>query len=340
MLISSEILIGSHKIATSLVIAALSLLYWIFIVWYEGRKDGFESDKVLDLAAASIINGFLLFYVYSLLYKHRVIYNPASIIFKFDYELGAGLLAFIGSLLPVIVLSKKWSWSKYRLFDIYAMAYSLFIFLFSLGRYAVNSDTTFLILAALILPFYLLVLRFRGYRYPSGVMFSLFTLFLVVFGVLMLKRNGYLPIYGTLLTLSVVNLFFRSRCSMNKRNLPAEFIKVLKSKLLARDKNLKDSQQLLVKEDPYLQPDRASGNSEEMDEAILEDYQKTINDAESGIAVRLRTQVKRALAAIRIGNYGVCEICKKPIDKARLQAYPEATTCIECASKKVESADE
>ena len=121
---------------------------------------------------------------------------------------------------------------------------------------------------------------------------------------------------------------------MNKRNLPAEFINALKSKLQAKDKNLKDSQQLLVKEDPYMQEDRATGNSEEMDEAILEDYQKSINDAETNIVKRLRIQVKKALAAIKIGKYGICEICGNPIDKARLRAYPEATTCIDCANKK------
>lgn len=334
MLIPPEILIDGHKVTTQLIVIVLGLLYWVFIVWYEGRKDGFESDKVLDLAAASIITGLLFFYLYNLLYQHRVIYNPASPILKPDYGLIAGLLAFIGSLLPVLILSNRWSWSKYRLLDIYAMAYSLFIFLFGLGRFLIYLDIKFLGLSALILPFYMLILRYRGYKYPSGVMFSFFTVFLGVFGIAALRKNGYLPIYGILFALGVANLFFRSRSSMTKRNLPAEFINALKSRLQAKDKNLKDSQQLLIKEDPYLQGDRATGNSEEMDEAILEDYQKSINDAEMSIVKRLRIQVKKALAAIKIGRYGVCEICGNPIDRARLQAYPEATTCIECASKK------
>jgi len=127
---------------------------------------------------------------------------------------------------------------------------------------------------------------------------------------------------------------------MYKRNLPAEFINKLKSKLMTRDKELKESQKVLIKEDPYLQQDRAEGNSESMDEAILEDYQKSVNDAEVSIVKRLRFQVKKALAAIKIGRYGICEICGVPIDKARLKAYPEATTCIECSKKKSEAANE
>ena len=340
MQIPSEILIGNNKIASLLVIALLGLLYWIFIVWYEGRKDGFESDKILDLALSSILIGFLFFYIYNLIYKQQSIYNPNSFILKFDYELTSGLLSFLGSLVPLMFFSKKWNWSKYRLLDIYAMAYSLFIFLFSLGRFLVYLDLIFLLLALLILLLYLWVLRFRGYKYASGVMFSLFMLFLIAFGYVFLRKSGYLLIYGLLFILSMFNVFFRSRKSMYKRNLPIEFINKLKSKLMTRDKELKDSQQVLIKEDPYLQQGRAEGNSESMDEAILEDYQKSVNDAEVGIVKRLRLQVKKALAAIKIGRYGICEICGMPIDKARLKAYPEATTCIECSSKKSEATNE
>jgi DnaK suppressor protein len=59
-----------------------------------------------------------------------------------------------------------------------------------------------------------------------------------------------------------------------------------------------------------------------------------------GIVRRLRVQVKRALAAIKLGKYGTCEVCGLPIDPARLRVYPEATTCIECSTKISEAGDE
>ncbi len=31
------------------------------------------------------------------------------------------------------------------------------------------------------------------------------------------------------------------------------------------------------------------------------------------------------------GNYGVCQVCDRPIAPARLEARPEARTCIDCA---------
>jgi DnaK suppressor protein len=340
MIIPPEVIIGNQKLPTLLIVCLFGFLYWVFIVWYEGRKDGFDSEKTLDLAFSSMITGFLAFFLFSSAYNHALIYSPESLFFRVDYELSAGLVSFLGTLLPVLFLSKKWNWSKYRLLDIYAMASALFIFFFGIGRFLVYGDLEFLALSSLILPFYLLVLRFRGYRFSSGVIFSFFVFFLVAFGLIMLRRSGYLLIYGSLFILSIANLFFRRKRSVYKRNLPAELIASIKSKLLAKDKGLKESQQQLIKEDPYLQEDRATANSESMDEAILEDYQKTVTDAEMGIVRRLRVQVKRALAAIKLGKYGTCEVCGLPIDPARLRVYPEATTCIECSTKISEAGDE
>src|SRR3989344_3154926 len=40
-------------------------------------------------------------------------------------------------------------------------------------------------------------------------------------------------------------------------------------------------------------------------------------------------EVKDALKRIEEGNYGVCSICGKAIESARLEANPAATTCVE-----------
>lgn len=43
-------------------------------------------------------------------------------------------------------------------------------------------------------------------------------------------------------------------------------------------------------------------------------------------------QVEAALRKIDKGTYGVCESCRKPIAKARLEALPFARYCISCQS--------
>jgi DnaK suppressor protein len=42
-------------------------------------------------------------------------------------------------------------------------------------------------------------------------------------------------------------------------------------------------------------------------------------------------RVDRALAKLSDGTYGTCDVCGRPIAVARLRAFPESVTCIDCA---------
>jgi DnaK suppressor protein len=42
------------------------------------------------------------------------------------------------------------------------------------------------------------------------------------------------------------------------------------------------------------------------------------------------TQVQRAMERLDAGGYGLCESCHRPITPARLEAFPSATSCVEC----------
>lgn len=57
--------------------------------------------------------------------------------------------------------------------------------------------------------------------------------------------------------------------------------------------------------------------SYESNTAILKPLEKQYND------------VKLALVKIKGGNYGLCEVCGKEIEKERLKATPSARTCLE-----------
>ena len=48
-------------------------------------------------------------------------------------------------------------------------------------------------------------------------------------------------------------------------------------------------------------------------------------------AERSRGDIVRGLAAIDKGSYGACETCGAPIGEERLEARPDARTCIGCA---------
>ncbi|MFE6165953.1 TraR/DksA family transcriptional regulator [Streptomyces sp. NPDC056486] len=45
-------------------------------------------------------------------------------------------------------------------------------------------------------------------------------------------------------------------------------------------------------------------------------------------------QTERALERLDAGTYGICENCGNPIGKARMQAFPRATLCMDCKQKE------
>lgn len=55
---------------------------------------------------------------------------------------------------------------------------------------------------------------------------------------------------------------------------------------------------------------------------------------QAALVTREIASVKRALARIEDGEYGVCVRCGEDIAEARLEARPEAALCIACASKE------
>jgi len=64
-------------------------------------------------------------------------------------------------------------------------------------------------------------------------------------------------------------------------------------------------------------------------------------DAEAELQIRLHASdgrllkaIEDALARIRVGTFGVCETCKRPISKARLEAVPWTHLCTKCKEQR------
>lgn len=115
---------------------------------------------------------------------------------------------------------------------------------------------------------------------------------------------------------------------MQNTSLTEEFIQTAKQRLLKEIDELEKQEKQLKEEDPYKKQDRDIGNSEFTDEAILEDRTKELIDIKLRDMGEMKMQINKALAKIEEGTYGICEETGQSIDKARLEAYPEATTII------------
>ncbi len=69
------------------------------------------------------------------------------------------------------------------------------------------------------------------------------------------------------------------------------------------------------------------------DEVDLNVYEREKNLA---LVRRLESRlaaIDSALQAARMGKYGICERCARPIDPARLKALPETTLCVRCKNE-------
>ncbi len=49
---------------------------------------------------------------------------------------------------------------------------------------------------------------------------------------------------------------------------------------------------------------------------------------------RLSRAIEDALARINWGTFGVCQVCKRPISRARLEAVPWTRHCRDCKERK------
>jgi len=109
--------------------------------------------------------------------------------------------------------------------------------------------------------------------------------------------------------------------------------KKLLSYLRREESKLIRSRDKLEKQDSFKDTARVSDNADidfEVDEQNVHQKVEVLKTALD----RNLTQVRRAIAAIRKGRYGHCDICGKEIVRARLKVFPTATLCTQCREKK------
>ena len=65
-------------------------------------------------------------------------------------------------------------------------------------------------------------------------------------------------------------------------------------------------------------------------DAAFDSGSEEVSSQLAELEARELSQIERALARLKQGNFGVCEGCQKKIPVTRLNALPFSTTCIEC----------
>ena len=114
---------------------------------------------------------------------------------------------------------------------------------------------------------------------------------------------------------------------------PKDLTKPVFSLLKKKLTDLRKTKDNISKEDPFKDENRVSDNAAPDTEAD-EQFGHARTSAIKREVSRTMIQIKKALARIKIGKYGVCEKCGQMIDTDRLMVYPEATLCTKDARKK------
>ena len=116
-------------------------------------------------------------------------------------------------------------------------------------------------------------------------------------------------------------------------NFPKVILMPIANFLAREVKRLEERKQNLFKRDPFKDADRIVDNAASDTDAAEQDGHAQVTAMARHTDRRL-IQIKKALAKIRLGQYGVCERCGQMIDTDRLMVMPETTICVHCEQKK------
>lgn len=114
----------------------------------------------------------------------------------------------------------------------------------------------------------------------------------------------------------------------NLVSFPQRLVKPIAKFLEEEIKRLAKTKGNLEKDDPFRDQERDKQNSVESD--VDEQVGHLHTEVKANFIKKQIISMKRALARIRHGKYGICEVCHKMIDTDRLAVKPDATICVKC----------
>ena len=116
--------------------------------------------------------------------------------------------------------------------------------------------------------------------------------------------------------------------------LTKKYLASQKKKLIQYQQNLEAELSRIAKKDKegYRPTFPKYGSKEEDNILEMEDFAENLSIRQKLSQFLRRT--RRAIKKINKNRYGICEKCKKPIKKERLDVYPLAPECIKCAKEK------
>lgn len=283
------------------------LLFSFYYIFKEINFRGLRKERSFDLSIIYIFS--LIFYLKFIhfLQNYQNYQSLTEIFLNTNIPNESVYLIIMFNIMFSVVIGKVYSFSAFKLSD-------TFMFLLLLGVFVQQIRN----LESFILFIYLIGIYYAQKKFISG-----FTTFITSFTL-----TNYLLLYpiieNGLIFYIIVNtitaLFIYRRITYMQNHLSQDFINKCKETLLERKTKILTDLKVI---DEDVDPDRDIGNAEYMDE-VQEDIKVEKNYIFKKELEESLEKINKALKRIEDGSYGVDAKTGEPIDKARLELFPEA----------------
>lgn len=316
--------IGSFSISTFGFFLGLSILFGVYLFLRSARRAGFNEEKSLDFVLLSLAVGLVIGRIISF------VQYPAAGFWHSGYSFTGGIIGF-GLVGYFYIRKLRWSFLKIGdcLVPAALTAFSFAQLGYFFGVSGKISDLLFCLLY-FAAAFSSLIVSKKEPR--TGAIFYWYSFIFFTSYFVYKVGSGQILKLGTLLMLALVIYFMvglKRRGYLMEAPIAGELLQKLKERLLRYERRIDEQEKQIKSEDPSTQDGMGNRNPEFEDEANDEN-RRTFAQTTVASLENMKIQIKKALARMNIGKYGICERCGNPIDKARLEAFPEATLCLSC----------
>lgn len=208
---------------------ALTLMF--FVVWKEGRDDGFDTEKLFDLFLTGLVFGLVIsrvFYAFNHALSSEEFFNHIYKVWIPGYNLLGGLLGFLA---PVFIFSKLWNWSIFRLLDVFTLGSAVSLCVITLGYIAMQARFELFIALGIWLFLFTLLSKIRNSHIKSGYSFSIFLIVSAILKTVFFKNSNNLNFITALATLSLLVFIFRWRLANYDKKFITGVIKKINSEI-------------------------------------------------------------------------------------------------------------
>lgn len=288
----------------------LVFVFSLYFIFSSLSRQGLKRESSFDISIIYILITGLVLKIYYFAVNFRNFSSLSDVFLNFNFTDDSFLLVLSLSLVLSFVLGKVFNFSRFRILDVLVFN-SFFILLFLIFM---NKWPFYYLPLFSVLIFYLLRKKFVSGA-PALILIFVFSTSNLIFQFF---PNGLIFYF----ILNIIGaLFIYRRFKYMDNHLTKDFIEACRLKLLERKETIlkqlrTDEQELNVKRGDV-------GDSDPIDEAY-EVSDREVDLENKGMLETILARINKALRKIDEGKYGYDEKTGKPIEKARLEEFPEA----------------